>query len=176
MPNSRRRYRDRSHSHSEERDNLSLVLKRIEHRLGRLEQRRKRRWRRSGTPSVIIIILLKTAQHMPFFSPLRWPPPATRILSSGLAVETKENIIKKYLPPENSLKDSPIEQWLFGSNLDTTLKQQRSYRQLQGNLKRPFLSRKGTQQDGYKLRVPKSYQRSYPQQNILSIGQGSWPG
>nr|CAI5825306.1 unnamed protein product [Callosobruchus analis] len=197
----------------------------------------------------------------------------TRILSPGLAVETKENIIKKYLPPENcqelspplinpeakkaspenfvrrdariaqlqqqigaattaisilitdmlkkeggvnreyieslndigrllydvhynqsvsrremlclnlnndfkeAIKDSPIEKWLFGNNLDATLKTSKeleksteqlkvpkeNYRQLQGNLKRPFMPRKGTQQSGHKLRVPKSYQRSYPQ-------------
>nr|CAI5850570.1 unnamed protein product [Callosobruchus analis] len=41
MPNTRKRHRDRSHSQSEERDNLILVLKRIEHRLGRLEQRQQ---------------------------------------------------------------------------------------------------------------------------------------
>nr|CAI5836120.1 unnamed protein product [Callosobruchus analis] len=55
---------------------------------------------------MIIIILLKTAQHRPFFT---FPVAAcwTRILSSGLAVETKENIIKKYLPPENCQELSP---------------------------------------------------------------------
>nr|CAI5821342.1 unnamed protein product [Callosobruchus analis] len=78
---------------------------------------------------------------------------------------------------KEALKDSPIEKWFSGSNLDTTLKTakeleksteqlkvpKKNYRQLQGNLKRPVLSRKGTQQSGHKLRVPKSYQRSYPQ-------------
>nr|CAI5866738.1 unnamed protein product [Callosobruchus analis] len=178
---------------------------------------------------VIIIILLKTAQHRSFFtSPVAacW----TRILSSGLAVETKRKIIKKYLPPEDqefsppsfdqsgsprkilgrgkqriykslndigrllcdvqynepvsrrellclnlnkdfkeALKGSSIEKWLFGSNLDKTSKEtakelekstehlkvpKENYRQLQGNLKHPFLSRKGTQQSRHKLQLP----------------------
>nr|CAI5859641.1 unnamed protein product [Callosobruchus analis] len=183
----------------------------------------------------------------------------TRILSSGLAVETTENIIKKCIPPENcrelrpplinpevkraspensvrrdariaqlqqqigavtganreyikflndigrllcdvyyngsvsrrellclnlnkdfkeALKDSPIEKWLFGSNLVTILKTAKELEksteqlkvpknnfnnQLQENMKYLFLSRKGTQQSGHEFRVPKSYQRSYPQ-------------
>nr|CAI5827776.1 unnamed protein product [Callosobruchus analis] len=160
MPNSRKSHRDRSHSHSEERDNLSLVLKRIEHRLGRLEQRRKRRRRRSGTPSysdesssyrsssesssnsyadpideatldveniltsppneyqetsgrpldeLISIFTAESDAKQLFSAPIQPELAAcwTRIVSSGLAVETKENIINKYLPPEISQELSP---------------------------------------------------------------------
>nr|CAI5852324.1 unnamed protein product [Callosobruchus analis] len=205
MPNFRKRHRDRSHSNSEERDNLSLVLKRIEHHLGRLEQRRKRRRRRSGTPSysddsrsyrsrsesssssyadpIDQATLDVENTHRPVFtSPVAacW----TRIRRSGLAIETKENMIKKYLPPENcqelsppplinpevkraspensvrrdariaqlqqqigaatlnkdfkeALKDSPIEKWLFGSNLDTTLKTAKELKKSTEQLKVP---------------------------------------
>nr|CAI5838333.1 unnamed protein product [Callosobruchus analis] len=308
MPNSRKRYSDRSHSHSEERDSLSLVLKRIEHRLGRLEQIRKRRRRCSGTPSysddsrsyrsssesssssytdpidqatldventhtsppneyqetsgrpsdeLISIFTAESDAKRLFSAPIQPELAAcwTRILSSGLAVETKENIIRKYLPPENcqelspppsplinpelkraspensvcrdariaqlqqqigslndigrllcdinynesvsrrellclnlnkdfkeALKDSAIERWLFGSNLDTTLRTakeleksteqlkvpKKSYRQLQGNLKRPFLS---TQQSGQNFVFPRATRGVIHKQNILSIGQ-----
>nr|CAI5850768.1 unnamed protein product [Callosobruchus analis] len=87
---------------------------------------------------------------------------------------------------KEALKDSPTEKWLFGSNLDTTLKTTKELekstellkvpKRITGNLKRPFLSRKGTQQSGHKLRVPKSYQRGYPQTKHSRIGQGSRPG
>nr|CAI5830367.1 unnamed protein product [Callosobruchus analis] len=160
MPNSRKRHSDRSHSHSEEHDNLSLVLKRIEHRLGRLEQRRKRRRHRSGTPSysddcrsyrsssesgsssyadpidqatlgventhtspsnehqetsgmpsdeLISIFTAKSDAKQWFSAPVQLGLAAcwSGILSSGLAVETKENIIRKYIPPENCQVLSP---------------------------------------------------------------------
>nr|CAI5850769.1 unnamed protein product [Callosobruchus analis] len=163
MPNSKKRHRDRSHSHSEGRDNLSLVLKRIEHRLGRLEQRRKRRRRHSGTPSysddsrsyrsssesssssyadpidqatldventytsppnenqetcerpsdeLISIFTVESDAKRLFLAPIEPELAAcwTRILSSGLAVETKGNIIKKYLPHENCQELSPLDQ------------------------------------------------------------------
>nr|CAI5861485.1 unnamed protein product [Callosobruchus analis] len=174
MPNSRERHRDRSHSHSEERENLSLLLKRIEHRLGRLEQRPSppnEHQETSGRLSdeLISIFTAESDAKQLFSAPIQPELAAywTRTLSSGLAVETKENIIKKYLPPENcqeltsnsrlgqlqdigrllcdvhynesvsrkellclnlnkdfkkALKDSPIEKWLFGSNLVTKLK------------------------------------------------------
>nr|CAI5821341.1 unnamed protein product [Callosobruchus analis] len=108
MPNSRRRHRDRSHGHSEERDNLSLVLKRIEHRLGRLEQRSSppnEHQETSGRPSdeLISIFTAESDAKQLFLAPIQPELAAcwTRILSSGLGVETRENINKKYLPPEN---------------------------------------------------------------------------
>nr|CAI5835700.1 unnamed protein product [Callosobruchus analis] len=139
---------------------LSLVLKRIEHRFGRLEKRLKRRRRRSGTPSysddsrsyrsssgsssssyadpidqetldventhtsppnehqetsrrpsdeLISIFTAESDAKQLFSAPIQ-PELAvcwTRILSSGLAVETKENIIKKHLPTENCQELSP---------------------------------------------------------------------
>nr|CAI5865048.1 unnamed protein product [Callosobruchus analis] len=260
MPNSRKRHRDRSDSHSEERDNLTSPPNEHQETSGR------------ASDELISIFTAESDAKQAFSAPIQPELAAcwTRILSSGLAVGTKENIIKKYLPPENcqelnpplinpegkraspensvrrdariaqlqqqigsatsaisilitdivkkevganreyiealndigrllcdvhynesraalplnlnkdfkeALKDSPIEKWLFGSNLDTTLKTakeleksteqlkvpKKNYRLLQGNLKRPFLPREGTQQSGHRLRVPKSYKRSYPQ-------------
>ncbi|VEN34578.1 unnamed protein product [Callosobruchus maculatus] len=158
MPNSRKRHRSRSYSR--DRESLSVVLKRIEHRLGKLEQTRKKRRRsRSSSYSVdsrsnrssstdssgssnngdaidqpliqsnldagnadnalppeerqenaeppsdeIISLFTAEGDTKQMFSPSIQPELAacwTKILISGLATETKENLIKKYLPPEN---------------------------------------------------------------------------